>query len=161
MSNVLGSAAGLSNMAVAMTFASLLTIIEQSATAVITESRKERLQSLMGDGKAPKNFKIDDSANAYLQGIRSFCLVCLFGILFTAVQTPFVSGQRILATKELSYALVAISVIAFFMSRYVLGIPFGLTKGERATRTGMIYILMAFQLMSVFLVYSGGNISTA
>jgi len=156
-----GAAAGLSNMAVGMTFAALMIVVEQSCMAVLTKGKRERLQALVNEGKVPSAPKVDDSTTAYLQGIQYYCLVCLFGILFASISTPFVSGQRLLATKELTYALVVLSLGAVLMGRYVLNLPFGLTKGERSTRKGMLYILLAFQMGATYLVLTGGDVAIA
>jgi len=159
MSDILGSSAGLANMGVAMSFAAVCMIVEQSSYAYITESKRERLRAITT--KTPGEFAIDDSTVAKLQGFRAFCLVSLFGVLFMAISSPFISGSRLMATKEFSYLLVGLTAVAGMMGYNLLQIKGGLTKGERSTRLGMMLILVIFQGVSTYLVTSGSNISVA
>jgi len=162
--NILGSSAGLSNMSVALTFAAAAMIIEQSALSYITQGRRERLSALMASSAGDKknddktDFAIDESTIAMLQGVRAYALVSLFGILFMSVSTPLIAGSRLMTTKEFSYLLVGMTLIADIMAYNMFSIKHGMTKGERDTRQGMLLILFIFQAAAGYQVFQSPNI---
>jgi len=158
--DILGSSAGLSNMSVAMSFAAVCMIVEQSALAYTTYGKRERLTALTSKEK-PAEYQITDSTDSMLQGIRAFALVSLFGVLFMSVSSPLIAGSRLMATKEFSYLLLCLSFICYILAYNMFSIKTGLTRGERSTRQGMMLILFAFQIVAGYQVFQGSNILAA